>query len=65
MNDRLLAIWYGLGFYHFTTCSSADSNPNLAKNIDTPDDIEGMIFIIKDDNDIFGLSHLRFQQYQI
>ncbi|KAM3128849.1 hypothetical protein pb186bvf_019098 [Paramecium bursaria] len=51
-NDRLLTIWYGLGFYQFTTSSQADNNLNLAKNIDTPDDIQ-------DDKDIFHLSRLK------
>ena len=66
-NDKLLAIWYGLGFYLFTTSSSADNNPNLDKNIDTQDDIEGMdIYLLsKMIKTYLDLSHLRSPQYQI
>ena len=47
--------------------SSADNNPNLDKNIDTQDDIEGMdIYLLsKMIKTYLDLSHLRSQQYQI
>jgi hypothetical protein len=40
--DRLLAIWQGQGYYHFTTLNAVDRNPNYTKNIDYPADIEGV-----------------------
>jgi hypothetical protein len=40
--DRLLAIWQGQGYYHFTTCNSDNGNPNYTANINYPDDIEGL-----------------------
>jgi hypothetical protein len=33
MGDRLLAIWQGQGYYHFTTCNTATSSPNIVSNI--------------------------------
>ncbi|CAD8140693.1 unnamed protein product [Paramecium octaurelia] len=42
MGDRALAIWQGQGFYHFTTCNSADNNPNYIQNNNYPEDIEGL-----------------------
>ena len=36
MGDRLLAIWQGDGYYHFTTCDQPKGNPNLNKNINYP-----------------------------
>jgi hypothetical protein len=32
MGDRMLAIWQGLGFYHYTTCDEPSKNPNVVKN---------------------------------
>jgi hypothetical protein len=40
--DRLLAVWQGQGYYHFTTCNSDNGNPNYTANIGYPDDIEGV-----------------------
>lgn len=42
MGDRILALWLGKGFYHFTTCDAPKSNPNVAANIDYPSDIDGL-----------------------
>ena len=42
MGDRVLAIWQGSGFYHFTTNNAATGNVNQIKNINYPDDIEGL-----------------------
>jgi hypothetical protein len=40
--DRVLAIWQGQGYYHYTTCNAADGNPNFTANINYPEDIEGL-----------------------
>jgi hypothetical protein len=40
--DRILAIWQGQGYYHFTSCNSDDGNPNYTVNADYPEDIEGL-----------------------
>ena len=42
MGDRLLAIWQGNGFYHFTTCNVEGNNPNVIVNNNFPTDIEGL-----------------------
>jgi len=42
MGDRVLAIWQGAGYYHFTSCNSDNGNPNYTANINYPDDIEGL-----------------------
>jgi hypothetical protein len=40
--DRVLAMWQGAGYYHFTTCNTANNNPNQILNVDYPADIEGL-----------------------
>jgi len=40
--DRLLAMWQGNGYYHYTTCNSDNNQPNYNVNINYPDDIEGL-----------------------
>lgn len=40
LGDRLLAIWQGSGYYHFTT--NNDANPNVVQNLNFPEDIEGL-----------------------
>lgn len=42
MGDRMLAIWLGLGYYHFTTCDQNTNEPNVPSNINHPVDIEGV-----------------------
>lgn len=42
MGDRLLAIWQGQGYYHFTTCNAINGNVNVINNINFPADIEGL-----------------------
>lgn len=42
MGDRLLAIWQGQGFYHFTTCDKPKNQANIVQNINYPVDIEGL-----------------------
>lgn len=42
MGDRLLAIWLGKGFYHFTTCDKPGNQPNVIKNIDYPENLDGL-----------------------
>lgn len=41
MGDRILAIWQGRNYYHFTTCDLKSHNWNIIKNIDFGD-IEGV-----------------------
>jgi len=41
MGDRILAIWQGAGYYHFTSCNSDNGNPNYTANVNYPEDIEG------------------------
>lgn len=40
VGDRTLALWFGRGFYHFTTYSGG--NANLIKNVNFLPDIEGV-----------------------
>jgi len=42
MGDRLLAIWLGKGYYHYTTCDSSKNQPNVVQNINYPADIDGV-----------------------
>lgn len=42
MGDRLLAIWLGKGFYHFTTCDKPSNQPNVIKNVNYPDNLDGV-----------------------
>lgn len=42
MGDRLLAIWLGKGYYHFTTCDEAKKEPNAVQNVNYPADIDGL-----------------------
>lgn len=42
MGDRLLAIWQGQGYYHYTTCDEPSKRANVIKNINYPVDIEGV-----------------------
>ncbi|CAD8058815.1 unnamed protein product [Paramecium sonneborni] len=54
MNDRLLALWLGQGFYHFTTCDLVQNQPNLIQNINHHDDIDGQwTYIYYSYNSIF------------
>lgn len=39
VGDRTLALWFGRGFYHFTTY--AGGNPNAIRNVNWQGDIEG------------------------
>lgn len=39
LGDRTLALWFGRGFYHFTTVHGG--NPNAIANINWVGDIEG------------------------
>lgn len=40
--DRTLAIWQGQGYYYFSTCNAANSNPDVAVASNYPEDIEGL-----------------------
>lgn len=40
LGDRVLAIWLGKGFYHFTTYN--DNNANIFNNVNHPTDLEGL-----------------------
>lgn len=41
MGDRMLAIWQGQGFYHFTTCNTVGNQNNVIQNVNYAD-IEGV-----------------------
>lgn len=41
MGDRLLAMWQGQGYYHFTTCDGEKNLVNLVSNVNYGD-IEGV-----------------------
>jgi len=41
MGDRMLAIWQGQGYYHYTTCNQDGNQANVVQNINY-DDIEGV-----------------------
>jgi hypothetical protein len=42
MGDRLLAIWLGKGFYHFTSCDKPSNQPNVIKNVNYPENLDGV-----------------------
>lgn len=39
--DRVLAIWVGKGFYHFTTYDQKANQVNIVQNVDYKDQLEG------------------------
>lgn len=41
MGDRILALWQGSSYYHFTTCDKQKGFSNVIKNVNF-DDIEGV-----------------------
>jgi hypothetical protein len=41
LGDRMLAIWQGQGYYHFTTCNAANNQWNVVHNVPYGD-IEGL-----------------------
>ena len=42
MGDRLLAVFQGLGYYHFATCNQNNNNGNVNQNEEFNGDIEGL-----------------------
>ena len=42
LGDRVLALWQGAGYYHFTTYDIDGLKPNVLLNVDYPNDIEGV-----------------------
>lgn len=59
--DRVLAIWQGQGYYHFTTVTQG--NNNVVQNLNYPADIEGLWTFIYYTYDIDTRKAVAFVKY--